>query len=184
MTDAAFMEYASESDEDLMGWAEVGPEPLKSEADVEEILAKLANVRAKLGHVDHEHSLMVERYDWWKKRKREPLEAREKALLDAVTQWAFSKIDSNPRGPKSFDLPSGRVSTRAGQEAVEIEDEAAFIERYKDAGRDLVRFPDPPPPKPDKRLIKSGLLMGEVIEGAVLVQGERSVHVHTEYPPE
>jgi hypothetical protein len=154
--------------------------PDMSEADVDRILVRLASVRAEMAEIDLEHAQMVDRYDTWRERVRKPHQDAERLLVDAVSQWALARIESNPEGPKSFDLPSGAISTRAGGESVEIDNDEIFLVWAVETGHDELTRRPPQPLKPDRKAIKAAIEEGEIIEGARLVVRDRTVKVYTE----
>ena len=155
---------------------EVEPELPLGEADIERLLRRIAHVRARLFDIDEEHSQMIERYDLWRDRVSEPLKRREAELVNLVSNWAEQRINANPQGPKTFDLPSGIISSSAGRDSVEV-NENEFFSLGTEVVENFLHFP---PPKPDKKAIKAALLDGEIIPGASLVSGERHFVVKTD----
>lgn len=152
----------------------------------DQLLARLGRVRVKIAHFEDQFREMSDRYERWLSRMTEPLLAQESQLSAVIGGWALGRVEADPKGPKSFDLPSGTVKTHQPPVTVQIPDEALFVLWAHKAGKyTLVRPPLVAPWKPDKRAIKEALEQGEKLEGAQLVQGVREVTgILTEGPPE
>jgi len=87
-------------------------------------------------------------------------EAKEKAILHAMTEAGMKKIE----------LPDGTISVRQNPPSLVVTDEAAVPDLY-------YIYPPAPEPRLDKRTILADLKIGEVIPGCELSNGSVGLQI-------
>jgi len=116
--------------------------------------------RLKAQRAEHEATFreLTEQTETWFAEETSKID-RELAELEFILGgFIKARIAEDPDGPKSINLPSGRIATTAGGLSVQVTDEDAFLAWAKAQRPDLVATPappPPPPPRPDKAAIKS-----------------------------
>jgi hypothetical protein len=162
------------------------PEPIGSPVEAEWALHRLAKLRSMRAETRHEHKLMTEKYDAWMARRDEPMARAEAIIEEQLRHYALARIAAEPSGPKSFDLPSGTISTRKGSVVAEFDDEEAFLQWVLalppegEPGHFLAYAPSKP--HIHKFAVKEALQNGEVLPGVRLVEKDRTVDIKTEAP--
>lgn len=90
------------------------------------------------------------------------LEKRAQAKRDAILGAMLET------GERKFELATVTISTRNNPPTVDISDETLIPDDFK-------IYPDPPPPKVDKKTILQALKDGKDVPGAVLSNGSVSI---------
>lgn len=90
--------------------------------------------------------------------------ARRRRRAESIRNYILLCMQS--AGITKISCPEFTLSVRKNPEAVEIEDVTKIPPKF-------MVIPEPPPPRPDKSLIKAALKAGTRVAGAWLRQGER-----------
>lgn len=90
--------------------------------------------------------------------------ARRRRRAESIRNYILLCMQS--AGMTKISCPEFTLSVRKNPEAVEIEDVTKIPSEF-------MVTPEPPPPRPDKSLIKAALKAGTRVVGAWLRQGER-----------
>jgi hypothetical protein len=143
----------------MVGQLDADDEP--SEGLVDQTVANA--ILRRVGMLERRLELREEVYEAERQRLEQYIEHQRATLGEAIERdrhwlagWHNAQLGPHGRGPKTIELPAGRLKAANQQPEYVIEDVGAFLAWAEEHAPELVRRPEPkfPPPAPDKVAIK------------------------------
>lgn len=142
-----------------------------TKAQAEGVMRRLRRLTVRLAENQTTHDTLVAESGEWLARVNGDLNRAAGDATRWLVSWMAARLDHDPGAPKTEELPSGVIRSRAGATRVEVSDPDIFLSWATANAPGLVRTyqaPPPPPPVPDKAAIRAelGKLLAASIPGA------------------
>jgi hypothetical protein len=112
---------------EILAWPLALVDVEAAEIDVDSIDAAVQILR-HLGRIERQaaadralYEVEKAKLDAWLADRTSGPERAAARLRDALTRWALAQVADNPRGPKSWDLPAGKIRSTAGRASLQID---------------------------------------------------------------
>lgn len=104
---------------------------VRTEADAAWAMARLCEAEAEEKAIDAQYAAYQRKISAaWERRQRRP-RASVAFMRSQLEQWGHARRLDNPKGPATFQLPTGKVTTREYAAKAQIQDASAVIEWVK-----------------------------------------------------
>jgi hypothetical protein len=184
------MEPATDLAVELEDWlaADIGeiPEatdlPIEDDVFADRVLRRLAIAKRDSDKAVADCAEQVARMENWRDRRLARLDGEQRYCTQALE--AFMRNRHERGGPKTLELPNGTLRLRAPRPSVDVRDPDGFVAWALGAHDELLSFPPPPEPRPDKRALaqlehaKASRPFGGQLEHDLVLDGEIIPGVH------